>query len=68
MALNKTKNDTFDGTERLTVDYVKGILQPTPTCDSWDQIWNFQAKSDDLLIATYPKAGRWKDGGGEEEN
>ncbi|XP_047602109.1 sulfotransferase 1C4-like [Lutra lutra] len=57
MALNKTKNDTFDGTERITVDYVKGILQPTPTCDSWDQIWNFQAKSNDLLIATYPKAG-----------
>lgn len=47
----------FDGTTRLPVAYVEGILQPTPTCDIWDQIWNFQAKSDDLLIATYPKAG-----------
>ncbi|XP_032275561.1 sulfotransferase 1C4 isoform X2 [Phoca vitulina] len=57
MALNKMEDFKFDGTERLPVDYVKGILQPTPTCDMWDQIWNFQAKSDDLLIATYPKAG-----------
>lgn len=50
----------FDGTERISVDYVKEILQPTPTCETWDQIWKFQAKPDDLLISTYPKAGRWK--------
>uniref|UniRef100_A0A8C0P7X5 Sulfotransferase n=2 Tax=Canis lupus familiaris TaxID=9615 RepID=A0A8C0P7X5_CANLF len=57
MALNKMEDFKFDGTTRLPVAYVEGILQPTPTCDIWDQIWNFQAKSDDLLIATYPKAG-----------
>ncbi|VFV23484.1 sulfotransferase 1c4-like [Lynx pardinus] len=57
MALSKMEDFKFDGKERIPVDYVKGIMQPIPTCNIWDQIWNFQAKSDDLLIATYPKAG-----------
>ncbi|XP_044523005.1 sulfotransferase 1C4-like isoform X3 [Gracilinanus agilis] len=59
MALTKMKHPNLNlkKNERIGVDYIKGILQPTPTCDSWDEIWNFQAKPDDLLISTYPKAG-----------
>ncbi|XP_055470144.1 sulfotransferase 1C1 isoform X2 [Psammomys obesus] len=36
---------------------VNGILMSKLTSDNWDKIWNFQAKPDDLLIATYAKAG-----------
>ncbi|XP_021567996.1 sulfotransferase 1C4-like [Carlito syrichta] len=36
---------------------VNGILLPKKLCDIWDEVWNFQAQPDDLLIASYPKAG-----------
>ncbi|OWK10629.1 hypothetical protein Celaphus_00005568 [Cervus elaphus hippelaphus] len=36
---------------------VNGILMTKMISDNWDKIWNFQAKPDDLLIATYAKAG-----------
>ncbi|KAL4825138.1 hypothetical protein H8958_015494 [Nasalis larvatus] len=36
---------------------VNGIILQKKACDSWEKIWNFQAKPDDLLIASYPKAG-----------
>ncbi|XP_072477904.1 sulfotransferase 1C4 [Notamacropus eugenii] len=57
MALKEMKPLNLKRNERIDVDYIKGILQPTPTCATWDDIWNFQAKPDDLLISTYPKAG-----------
>ena len=53
-----------EGMSRVAVDYVEGILQPKPTCDTWDQIRGFQARPDDLLISSYPKAGRREVGGG----
>lgn len=56
----KLEDLKFDGREHLIVDSVKGILQPTSTCDIWDQIWHFHAEPDDLLISTYPIAGRRK--------
>ncbi|XP_053551000.1 sulfotransferase 1C2-like [Bombina bombina] len=36
---------------------IEGIIFPQSTCDSWDAIQKFQAREDDILIATYPKAG-----------
>lgn len=39
---------------------VNGILMTKMISDNWDKIWNFQAKPDDLLIATYAKAGSLK--------
>ncbi|KAK2493940.1 hypothetical protein MC885_009317 [Smutsia gigantea] len=36
---------------------VNGILMTKTISDNWDKIWNFQAKPDDLLIATYAKSG-----------
>ncbi|XP_054403847.1 sulfotransferase 1C1-like [Pongo abelii] len=38
---------------------VNGIILQKKVCDFWDKVWNFQAKPDDLLIASYPKAGTW---------
>lgn len=28
------------------------------TAENWGQIWDFKAWADDLLICTYPKAGK----------
>lgn len=36
---------------------VQGVPLPESTCDIWDQIHNFQAREDDILVATFPKAG-----------
>lgn len=39
------------------VSQVDGIVLQKNLCNSWDKVWNFEAKPDDLLIASYPKAG-----------
>lgn len=36
---------------------VAGIPLPATIVDNWNQIQNFKAKPDDLLICTYPKSG-----------
>ncbi|KFO25362.1 Sulfotransferase 1C1 [Fukomys damarensis] len=41
----------------LETKNVNSILMTKLISDNWDKIWNFQAKPDDLLIATYAKAG-----------
>ncbi|XP_043942192.1 sulfotransferase 1C4-like isoform X2 [Protopterus annectens] len=47
----------LDNFERLKLRPVEGIPLIETTADTWDQVKTFQAKSDDLLIATYPRAG-----------
>ena len=64
-----------EGMSRVAVDYVEGILQPKPTCDTWDQIQSFQARPDDLLISSSRKQvggrdkgqGRWEEGQGQKQ-
>ncbi|XP_062431208.1 sulfotransferase 1C4 [Rhea pennata] len=36
---------------------VEGVTLTKIICSIWDQVWNFRARPDDLLIATYAKAG-----------
>uniref|UniRef100_A0A8C3VUS1 Sulfotransferase n=1 Tax=Catagonus wagneri TaxID=51154 RepID=A0A8C3VUS1_9CETA len=36
---------------------IDGITLEKQTCSLWEKIWAFQARPDDLLIASYPKAG-----------
>ncbi|XP_054543715.1 sulfotransferase 1C4-like [Talpa occidentalis] len=38
---------------------VAGVPLQAATVDNWSQIQNFEAKSDDLLICTYPKSETW---------
>ncbi|XP_069840588.1 sulfotransferase 1C1-like [Dendropsophus ebraccatus] len=47
----EVKNTTFKMGE------IQGVPLPENSCDIWDQIYNFQARDDDILISTFPKAG-----------
>ncbi|XP_006027569.1 sulfotransferase 1 family member D1-like [Alligator sinensis] len=42
---------------RRELENVHGVPLFWSTAEVWDQVENFQAKPDDLLIATYPKSG-----------
>ncbi|KAM3917753.1 sulfotransferase 1C2-like [Leptodactylus fuscus] len=44
-------------TIHLKMGEIQGIMLPESTIDIWEKICNFQAREDDILIATYPKAG-----------
>ncbi|XP_077170991.1 sulfotransferase 1C2-like [Paroedura picta] len=43
--------------QRCQLVDIQGVPLPKDTVDSWDEIWRFQARPDDLVICTYPKAG-----------
>ncbi|CAM5074892.1 unnamed protein product, partial [Natator depressus] len=58
MVLDKMKDLSLEcSITRSETDEVGGVLLPKRVCDRWDHIWNFRARPDDLLIATYAKAG-----------
>ncbi|XP_047638747.1 sulfotransferase 1C4-like [Phacochoerus africanus] len=39
------------------VSQIDGVTLGKQTCSLWKKIWAFQARPDDLVIASYPKAG-----------
>uniref|UniRef100_A0A2K5C0L6 Sulfotransferase n=1 Tax=Aotus nancymaae TaxID=37293 RepID=A0A2K5C0L6_AOTNA len=43
--------------KQIKLKEVEGTLLQLATVDNWSQIQSFEAKPDDLLICTYPKAG-----------
>ncbi|KAI6079755.1 Sulfotransferase [Aix galericulata] len=58
MALDKMeKLNLEDKMIRTELCEVEGIPLTEPICSIWNQVWNFKARPDDLLIATYAKAG-----------
>ncbi|CAJ0968592.1 unnamed protein product [Ranitomeya imitator] len=42
---------------RPRTGHVSGVPLDQNTCDTWDDIWRFQAHPEDVLVAAYPKAG-----------
>lgn len=43
--------------QRPRTGHVSGVPLDQKTCDTWDDIWKFQAHPQDILVAAYPKAG-----------
>uniref|UniRef100_G3VKJ9 Sulfotransferase n=1 Tax=Sarcophilus harrisii TaxID=9305 RepID=G3VKJ9_SARHA len=55
MSLDAQVNEEF--VEEMEIKEINGVPLTKLIYDDWDNIWNFQAKPNDLLIASYPKAG-----------
>uniref|UniRef100_A0A1B8XWY9 Sulfotransferase n=1 Tax=Xenopus tropicalis TaxID=8364 RepID=A0A1B8XWY9_XENTR len=49
--VKKTENS------QVTMRHIEGVPLLGSTCDAWDSIYGFKARGDDILIATFPKAG-----------
>ncbi|XP_067401860.1 sulfotransferase 1B1-like isoform X1 [Emydura macquarii macquarii] len=54
---DKALHDSTDVFHRFPLHLVHGIPLMEPIAQQWGPIEDFQARPDDLLIATYPKAG-----------
>lgn len=46
-------------TSRPPLEYVKGVPLIKYFAEALGPLQNLQPRSDDLLISTYPKSGRW---------
>ncbi|XP_007501261.1 sulfotransferase 1C4-like [Monodelphis domestica] len=55
--VNETMEANLNQICREEVSEVRGVVMLKSSCDAWNKIWDFQAKPDDLLISSYPKAG-----------
>ncbi|NXR19728.1 ST1C1 Sulfotransferase, partial [Cinclus mexicanus] len=58
LAMDKIK-DLSLGEARMRSELfeVEGVAVTQPIASIWDQVWKFKARPDDVLIATYAKAG-----------
>ncbi|XP_042332128.1 sulfotransferase 1C2-like [Sceloporus undulatus] len=54
---SKVTEVSLSSFKRPTLVEVKGVTMVDNIEENWDSLWAFQAKPDDLLICTYPKAG-----------
>jgi len=57
MELNSDPELGESRVRRSQLKQVEEIPLPGWEADNWEKVEKFQAKPDDLLIATYPKAG-----------
>ncbi|XP_043852147.1 sulfotransferase 1C4-like [Dromiciops gliroides] len=53
----ETMEQEWNLMQRGKVSQVKGVVLLKGACDYWNEIWDFQAKPDDILISSYPKSG-----------
>lgn len=58
LAMDKMKDLSLGETVvRSELFEVEGVALIQPIASIWDQVWKFKARPDDVLIATYAKAG-----------
>ncbi|KAH0626342.1 hypothetical protein JD844_001278 [Phrynosoma platyrhinos] len=55
--MSREQEEDLKPKERPQLGEIDGIPLAKTTCNEWARIQSFQAKPDDLLICTYPKAG-----------
>ncbi|XP_050953275.1 sulfotransferase family 1, cytosolic sulfotransferase 5 isoform X1 [Labeo rohita] len=54
---SKAVKENMDGTTRIRLSHIQGVPFPEMVVKYWARVEKFQASKEDLLIATYPKAG-----------